>query len=58
MGACSWGWWWPGVLFYRWQPLPFILCGFLIMVFTYLTVAKIQEPEPERSLLPPSGRGS
>ena len=42
-----------GVLFYRWEPLPFILCGVLIMVFTYLTVVKIHEPEPERSLLPP-----
>jgi maltose/moltooligosaccharide transporter len=42
-----------GVLFYRWKPLPFILCSVLIMVFTYLTVIKIHEPEPERSLLPP-----
>lgn len=42
-----------GVLFYRWEPLPFILCSALIMVFTYLTVVKVQEPEPERSLLPP-----
>lgn len=37
-----------GVLFYRWEPLPFIACGFLIMVFTYLTVSKIHEPEPEK----------
>ena len=42
-----------GVLFYRWEPLPFILCSVLIMVFTYLTVTKIHEPEPERSSLPP-----
>lgn len=42
-----------GVLFQRWQPLPFILCGLMIMFFTYFTVARIQEPEPERSLLPP-----
>ncbi|MFH0915582.1 MAG: MFS transporter, partial [bacterium] len=42
-----------GVLFYRWEPLPFILCSVLIMVFTYLTVVKIQEPEPELSRLPP-----
>jgi maltose/moltooligosaccharide transporter len=42
-----------GVLFYRWNPLPFILCSVLMMVFTYLTVVKIHEPEPERSLLPP-----
>ena len=42
-----------GVLFYRWEPLPFIMCSVLIMVFTYLTVVKIREPEPERSHLPP-----
>lgn len=42
-----------GVLFYRWEPLPFIMCSVLIMVFTYLTVVKIHEPEPEFSLLPP-----
>jgi MFS-type transporter involved in bile tolerance (Atg22 family) len=42
-----------GVLFYRWEPLPFILCGLLIMGFTYLTVVKIHEPEPEHSALPP-----
>ena len=42
-----------GILFYRWEPLPFIMCSLLIMVFTYLTVVKIQEPEPERLLLPP-----
>jgi maltose/moltooligosaccharide transporter len=42
-----------GVLFYRWNPLPFILCGMLIMAFTYLTVVKIHEPEPDRSLVPP-----
>jgi MFS family permease len=42
-----------GVLFYRWEPLPFILCSVAIMGFTYLTVVKIHEPEPERSLLPP-----
>ena len=42
-----------GFLFYRWEPLPFILCSLLIMAFTYLTVVKIQEPEPEHLLLPP-----
>ena len=42
-----------GILFYRWRPLPFILCSLLIMVFTYLTVARIREPEPDRALLPP-----
>lgn len=42
-----------GVLFYRWEPLPFILCSVLIMGLTYFTVLKVHEPEPERSLLPP-----
>ena len=41
-----------GFLFYRWEPLPFILNGLLIMVFTYLTVAKIGEPEPEKVFRP------
>lgn len=45
-----------GILFYRWEPSPFILCGLLIMVVTYLTVVKIQEPEPER-LYRPAQRG-
>ena len=38
-----------GVLFYRWKPSPFILCGLLIMVFTYFTVRRFDEPEPESS---------
>lgn len=42
-----------GMLFYRWEPLPFIMCSIMIMVFTYLTVTKIHEPEPEASHLPP-----
>jgi MFS family permease len=42
-----------GSLFAQWQPLPFILCGVLIMVLTYVTVTKIHEPEPDRSSLPP-----
>jgi maltose/moltooligosaccharide transporter len=42
-----------GVLFKYWRPLPFIMCSLLIMAVTYLTVLKIHEPEPERSLLPP-----
>lgn len=42
-----------GILFYRWEPLPFIMCSVLIMVFTYLTVSKIHEPEPDLSALPP-----
>lgn len=44
-----------GMLFYRWEPLPFILCSILIMVFTYLTVAKIHEPVPEHNLQPRQG---
>lgn len=45
-----------GLMFYRWEPLPFILCGLLIMIFTYLTVSKINEPEPDRShILPRQG---
>jgi len=35
-----------GFLFYRWNPFPFILGGALVMVFTYLTVSRIQEPVP------------
>jgi len=42
-----------GFLFYRWEPLPFIMCSLLIMVLTYLNVINIREPEPEASNLPP-----
>jgi maltose/moltooligosaccharide transporter len=42
-----------GSLFAQWQPLPFILCGLMILVLTYITVTNIQEPEPDRSALPP-----
>jgi MFS family permease len=45
-----------GSLFAQWEPLPFILCGVLIMVLTYITVTQIQEPEPDRSNLPPRQR--
>jgi maltose/moltooligosaccharide transporter len=41
-----------GFLFQQWKPLPFIMCGFFIMLVTYLTVVKIHEPEPVRSDLP------
>jgi maltose/moltooligosaccharide transporter len=41
-----------GFLFYRWEPLPFLLNGLVIMVFTYLTVAKVGEPEPEKVFRP------
>ncbi len=41
-----------GFLFYRWEPLPFVLNGLLIMIFTYLTVAKVGEPEPETVFRP------
>lgn len=36
-----------GIMFYRWEPLPFIMCSLLIMVVTYLTVSKVSEPEPD-----------
>lgn len=42
-----------GFLFYRWEPLPFILCSLLIMAVTYLTVSRVDEPEPEPSSIPP-----
>jgi maltose/moltooligosaccharide transporter len=42
-----------GFLFYRWEPLPFILCALLIMIFTYFTVKRIHEPEPENRYRPP-----
>jgi MFS family permease len=42
-----------GILFYRWEPLPFIMCSLLIMAVTYLTVVKVREPEPQNLLLPP-----
>jgi MFS family permease len=38
-----------GFMFARWKPSPFILTGVMIMMFTYLTVTKVQEPEPDRS---------
>ena len=41
-----------GFLFFRWEPLPFLLNGLVIMVFTYLTVAKVGEPEPEKVFRP------
>ncbi len=42
-----------GLLYYRWKPSPFILCGLLIMVLTYFTVRRIEEPEPEVVYRPP-----
>jgi DHA1 family multidrug resistance protein-like MFS transporter len=32
-------------LFGLWKPLPFIICGVLIMVVTYVTVVKVDEPQ-------------
>ena len=49
---CSWDGGRRGAL-YRWEPLPFILCSLLLMIFTYLTVVKVQEPEPDHDVLPP-----
>ena len=36
-------------LFGLWEPTPFVICGILIMVSTYITVSKVNEPEPVRS---------
>ncbi len=36
-----------GFLFYRWEPSPFIVCGLMIIMFTYFTVHAFREPEPE-----------
>jgi MFS family permease len=48
-----------GALFNQWSPSPFILCGLIILMLTYITVTKINEPEPDRSSLPPrQGIGS
>ncbi len=44
-----------GVLFARWIPSPFILTSILIMLFTYLTVRRFTEPEPESA--PPRRQG-
>ena len=44
-----------GVLFARWIPLPFIMCSLLIMVFTYMTVRRFDEPEPEVAPAPRQG---
>ena len=41
-----------GLMFYRWRPSPFILCGLMMIFFTYFTVVRFKEPEPERALLP------
>jgi MFS family permease len=41
-----------GFLFYRWKPLPFLLNGLMIILFTYLTVSRIREAEPERVYRP------
>ncbi len=46
-----------GILFYRWEPLPFIMCSMLILVFTYLTVSKVHEPEPDPATVPQHRRG-
>jgi maltose/moltooligosaccharide transporter len=33
-------------LFELWMPLPFVMCGVLVMVFTYVTVSRVHEPRP------------
>ena len=42
-----------GVLFNQWRPLPFVLCSALIIGLTYFTVSRVEEPEPDRSKIPP-----
>lgn len=44
-----------GVMFDSWAPLPFITTSILIMVVTYLTVNRFQEPQPETA--PPARQG-
>jgi maltose/moltooligosaccharide transporter len=46
-----------GFLFARWEPLPFVLNGLMIIVFTYFTVARIREPEPENAYRPVKREG-
>jgi MFS family permease len=41
-----------GFLFQRWEPLPFLLTGLMIILFTYYTVSRIREPEPEQVFRP------
>jgi maltose/moltooligosaccharide transporter len=41
-----------GFLFARWEPSPFLLNGLMIIIFTYFTVARIREPEPEQVYRP------
>jgi maltose/moltooligosaccharide transporter len=33
-------------LFNLWMPLPFVICGVLVMVLTYVTVSKVHETRP------------
>jgi Na+/melibiose symporter-like transporter len=39
-------------MFGWWPASPFALCGVLILVFTYVTVVKFREPEPDRTNIP------
>jgi len=34
-------------LFGLWQPLPFMICGILLLVLTYVTVSKVSETRPD-----------
>ena len=45
-----------GVLFYRWEPSPFIVYGLMIVISTYFTVRAFEELEPE-VVAKPSGQG-
>jgi maltose/moltooligosaccharide transporter len=42
-----------GILFYRWEPSPFILYGLIIVISTYFTVKAFTEIEPEVVVRPP-----
>jgi MFS family permease len=42
-------------LFGLWKPLPFVICGLLIMVVTYVTVSKVHEPRGVSSEHPEHG---
>ena len=38
-----------GIRFYRWEPMPFILFGLMMVISTYFTVRAVKEPQPEFS---------
>jgi MFS family permease len=42
-----------GILFYRWEPSPFIVYGLIIVLSTYFTARAFAEPEPDVFARPP-----